>query len=79
MPWPGYVLKWVLITMQGLLCFLVSNYLLFIKIKMKETIEAIKENPFHIPSFKVVKHDELPQRQISNASADGKAYDFSNS
>merc|ERR1711872_96949 len=64
---------------KGLLCFLVSNYLLFIKIKMKETIEAIKENPFHIPSFKVVKHDELPQRQISNASADETSCEFGSS
>jgi len=46
---------------------------------MKETIEAIKENPFHIPSFKVVKHDELPQRQISNASADEVSCEFGSS
>jgi len=46
---------------------------------MKETIEAIKENPFHIPSFKVVKHEELPQRQISNASADEVSCEFGSS
>jgi solute carrier family 25 phosphate transporter 3 len=39
---------------------------------MKGTIEAIKENPFHIPNFKVEKlaaSSDVPTRNISNASA----------
>jgi len=39
---------------------------------MRDTIEAIKENPFHIPKFKIQRAEdsEIPSRRISNASAD---------
>ena len=41
---------------------------------MRDTIEVIKENPFHIPTFKIQNTDgasTLPSRQISNASTEG--------
>jgi len=48
---------------------------------MKDTIEAIKENPFHIPNFKVQKLEasEVPSRNISNASAEETSCEFGSS
>jgi len=43
---------------------------------MKGTIEAIKENPFHIPNFQVQKASDVPTRNISNASAEGDSCEF---
>jgi len=46
---------------------------------MKDTIEAIKENPFHIPSFQIQKVDDLPSRKISNASTEETSCEFGSS
>jgi len=46
---------------------------------MKDTIEAIKENPFHIPNFKIQKVDDLPSRNISNASTEETSCEFGSS
>jgi len=46
---------------------------------MKDTIEAIKENPFHIPNFQIQKVDDLPSRKISNASTEETSCDFGSS
>jgi len=46
---------------------------------MRDTIEAIKENPFHIPNFKVQKVEsdlEFPSRKISNASTEEASCEF---
>jgi len=46
---------------------------------MKDTIEAIKENPFHIPNFQIQKVDDLPSRKISNASTEETSCEFGSS